>query len=297
MTHPYASEAYARSLLHWGEAMPVPEWGTSVIVRDIPAGGKDASGTYPIAVLAADADIPSGLDRLKRRGLVSVTLVVDEFHGPTIEALRSHFTIVRPFKTHFVRLMSKSFVYSKHHRYEVKRALSKVTIEPIDLNQHLSQWRDLYHSLVRRHGLTGLHDFAPKYFSMLSEMHGVTTIGAWLQDTLVSAHIWVDDGRRVLSHLAASSEDGYRCGAAYAVYDQSIRHFAEADVVILGGGSGTRDDPDDGLARFKRGFANNQASAYICGAILDPARYLEITQQQSPSPTSPFFPSYRSPKV
>ena len=52
----------------------------------------------------------------------------------------------------------------------------------------------------------------------------------------------------------------------------------------------TGDDPDDGLAQFKRGFANAETVAYLCGAVLDHGRYAELVAGQ---PETAYFPAYR----
>lgn len=132
---------------------------------------------------------------------------------------------------------------------------------------------------------------------MLQSQAGITAIGAWLADELVSAHVWVSDGRYVHSHLAASSDAGYKAGAAYAVYDASLRAFPAAELLNLGGGAGIGDDPDDGLARFKRGFANDSAQSYICGEILDRTRYEALSQYGGTGGEVTFFPAYRRPQV
>ena len=294
MNHPYSTDIYANALSHWGEAFPVPEWGCHVIVRAVP-GGADAFGTYPIAVMATDADLPGGLERLRRAGLIAVTLVMDEFHRPGSAELRTHFNLVRPYKTHYIRRLSLPFSYGRHHRYEVARALRKVSVRQFDLADHYPEWLALYGNLVQRHRLTGVHDFPASHFAALQKLPGTASMGAWLDGALVSAHLWVGDGQKIHSHLAASSSEGYASGAAYAVYDASIRHFSGAELLNFGGGAGAGDDADDGLAAFKRGFSNASAPAYICGAILDKTKYDELVAHRAVAAHETYFPAYRTP--
>jgi hypothetical protein len=294
MIHPYSSDNYAKALSHWGEAFPVPEWGCHVIVRDVD-DGADAFGTYPIAAMATDADVPGGMERLRRSGLIAVTLVMDEFHRPSLAELQKHFGVVRPYKTHYIRRNALPFEYGRHHRYEVARALRKVSVRQFELADHYPEWLALYGNLVQRHRLIGVHDFPSSHFAALQKLPGATSIGAWLDGALVSAHIWISDGRKIHSHLAASSSEGYAAGAAYAVYDASIQHFAGSELLNFGGGAGSGNDPNDGLAVFKRHFSNDSAPAYICGAILDNAHYDELVENRGVAPDAPFFPAYRAP--
>jgi hypothetical protein len=295
MTHPYATEAYARALPHVGCAVQVPEWDAWVIMRPLPDGLSDAAGPYPLAIVPRDADIPAGLARLRGLGLVSLALVMDEAHRPDTRLLAQHFAVVRPFKTHLLRRPAEPFAYGAYHGYKVRRARRRVQARRFELRDHLADWAALYAVLARRKALAGVHDFPMAHFEALGSLPGVEAVGAWMEGVLVSAHIWVRAGDQVHSHLGATSEAGYAAGAAYAVYDESIRHFADAAVINLGGSAGAAGDATDGLARFKRGFANAEAPAWICGAVLDPLRYAALCRDRGVDPAATaFFPAYRA---
>jgi hypothetical protein len=294
VTHPYATDVYARSLLRDGRTVSVPEWGCSVLVRPVADGLEDAAGVYPLAILAKDADILGGLVRLGRLGLVSIVAVVDDFHRPPLERLSREFDFVRPFKQHFLHRPDLTQpAYNKHHRYEVRRAERALEVGVMDLGRHLDDWIELYATLMARHELSEMHKLPPAHHPALATLDGVTAIGAWLGKELVACHIWVHDRGHVHSHLGASSESGYACSAAYVVYDASIRHFRDAELINLGGAAGYVDHPDNGLTRFKRGFSNAAARSYICGKILDPDRYSALVERTAPHQTE-FFPAYRA---
>lgn len=290
LTHPYASEAYARALPHLGDPVFVPEWGTFVLSRPTPDGMRhDAVGSYPITVLAPDADLEGGLDRLRSMGFVSVTMVVDDHHRPLLQSLETAFDIARPFKTHYIHDASVPG-YGKHHRYEVRRARRRVEVSEIALGAYREAWASLYSDLTARHGLSGTHAFPAIHHDILSTLPGVRTFGAFLDGSLVSAHVFVVHGVRATSHLAASSPAGYANGAAYAVNDAALLAFKGDYVLNLGGAAGAGDDPADSLARFKRGFSNRTASSHLCGKALDPAAYAAMSLGRGTA----FFPAYRS---
>lgn len=295
MTLPYATADYVQSLPHMGGAMEVPEWRTWVIVRPLADGRTDVCGPYPLAVIAEDADLEGGLERLRLSGAVSVTLVLDDFNRPDLARIERLFDPVTPFKTHYVvdRAIGEA-APSKHHRYDIRRALNQVSVKEFCLDERLDDWIELYDALVRRHGLGGLHAFPREHHLALARSKDFVAVGAFQDDVLAAAHIWAVSGTRVHSHLAASSERGYRMGAAYAVNDCSIRLFSEARIINLGGGAGRLDNPDDGLARFKRGFANATARAYICGKVLDPDAYRHLARARG-AEDSGYFPAYRTP--
>jgi hypothetical protein len=292
MTHPFATAAYAQGLAHVGEAFAVPEWDGHVLTRPTPCGTRrDAMGPYPLTPLAPDADLTAGLARLKAAGLVSVVLVLDDHLRPSTDALTAAFATARPFKTHQVydRALGPP-AYDKHHRYEIRRASARVDAREIVLADHLPAWEALYGDLIARHGLTGLHAFPPAHHEALAHLPGVRTFGAFVDDALVSAHIFATHAGHAVSHLAASSPDGYRNGAAYAVNALAIEALTDCQTINFGGGAGSGDHPADGLVRFKKGFSNRIAPSWICGAVLDADAYRALSADLG---DNGFFPAYR----
>lgn len=295
MTHPYALAAYARSLAHVGRACPVPEWDSHVLTRPTPQGGRqDAIGPYPLTVIAKDADVAAGLARLKAVGLVSVVTVLDDRLRPDLAALEAAFDTVRRFKSHYVHDRTQGpIVYDKHHRYEIRRALTRVSAREITLSDHRPAWAALYGQLADRHGLGGLHDFPLAHHAALAALPGLRAFGAFIEGDLVSAHLFVTHGGYAVSHLAASAPEGYRTGAAYAVNDLALAELTDCDAINFGGGAGFGDDPADGLVRFKKGFSNQVAPAWLCGAILDHTAYQNLSAGHA---DGRFFPAYRGPR-
>lgn len=292
MSHPYASAAYARVFEDVAEPLWTPAWEAYVLVRDIPGGGRDAVGMYPLAPFKAGADLGEGLAWLKAQGLVSIGLVPDPLASPPLAELQAAFGLCVPFKTHLLVDYRQPVAFSKHHRAEVKRALRRVRTEVVSLAEHLDAWCGLYGNLVDRHDIHGISAFSRAAFERLAEVPGLTAVAAFADDEIVSMHLWMDDPARRLGYslLASSSPEGYRCSAAYAVNEASIRLFEALDVLNLGGGAGLTTG-EDGLSYFKRGFANAEATAYFCGAILDETRYAELSG--GPRGHATPFPAYR----
>ena len=292
MTHPYATLAYVGVLAHIGAPFAVPEWGCHVLLRTTPCGRHlDATGSYPFAAIVQDADLAAGLDRLKGAGVVSLIAVVDDHFRPSLAALEDAFDFARPFKSQYIydRALGP-LTFNKHHRYEVRRALAEVHASEIRLADYRDDWLTLYGALAERHGVDGVHAFPTAYHDALSEAPGLRSFGAFLEGRLVSAHIFMTYERYAISHLAASSPEGYAARAAYAVNHQAIADLTDCDVINFGGAAGHNDNVDDGLARFKRGFSNRTASSYLCGKVLDPVAYDALSFGFD---DSDFFPAYR----
>jgi hypothetical protein len=294
--HPYATRLYADSLRHWGSPLEVPEWDSWVLARPIGSCLKDAAGTYPIAILHNQVDLKGGLYRLSGHGLVSLVLVLDDFHRPPMAVLRRYFDHVQRYKTHYIYRPGKGPpIYSKRHRYQIRKATKILHVEVLELKRDLDAWALLYQNLIKRHRLVGLHAFPYQHYRALSRLHGVEAIGAWASGELVCCHVWINHDGRVHSHLMASSHTGYQLGAGYIVNDAALQHFRHAESINFGGGAGLSDDPSDGLAKFKKIFSNDTANSYVFGTVFKRDVYQRLNTQRNMFPDTPYFPAYRTP--
>jgi hypothetical protein len=289
--HPFASAHYAQALAGREAAISVPEWGSHLIRRPIDGGLSDAMGVYPLQVFAKGADIAAGLEQLSGQGLVSAVLVPDPLLSPAGEMAR-HFEVCRPFKTHYlIDPAAGAFAPSRHHAQELRRAERRNRIERVALADHLDAWRGLYAGLVARRAVSGAADFTPAYFDALAADPAMQAFAAFVEGEIVGMAIWFTAEGVVYYHLSAVSPVGYASGAAYGLFGAAVEHFAGQGVFHLGGGAGAGDG-SDGLAAFKRGFANAEVMAQVCGAVLDKDAYAQLSRGHS---ETAFFPAYRAP--
>lgn len=292
MIHPYGSEAYAKAFAGVAEAVELPATGVWVLGRNIPGSQRcDLVGCYPRTAIPVDGELENDFPALRLAGYVSLTMATDVFFRPEPTQLGRMFDVCRPFKWHYILDCNEPFAYARHHRYEVSRSRRHCTVRAVDLTQHMQPWLDLYRTLVRRRGVKGLADFSDGYFTKLAKLDGLLATAALHEDEIVGMHLWLIHGKWVYSHLGASSESGYRMGASYALYDDVINRFYGSHSIDFGGVAGTTDNVQDGLARFKRGFANTNAPSYLCGKILDVDAYRALCV--SCGEVQGFFPAYR----
>jgi hypothetical protein len=272
----------------------VEEWRTALLTRPIPqTNWSDAQGCYPLVVFGKRPDLKAGLERLRQADLVSVALVPDPITSPSPETLADAFAICRPFKTHYLIDREVGPVcFAKNHRWSVRKGLKNCSFEPIDLRANLDIWQKLYDHTVSRHRVTGIQDFAPSYFRALARMPAVTALGARHQGEIVAIILWVRSGDIVYAHLEGGSPEAYKTQATYGLIAAGNDHFADCRIIHLGGAAGLDAEAGDGLAHFKRGFANRQVTAYFCGSCLDVDRYAALSGDQ---PQTSFFPAYRQP--
>ncbi|MEO7723165.1 MAG: GNAT family N-acetyltransferase [Chthoniobacterales bacterium] len=288
----YARPAYAAAF-GFG-AIDVAPWGTALLTRAISlTNWSDALGCYPLTVFGPRPDLPAGLEQLRTEGLVSVALVPDPLTSPAPETLARAFEVCRPFKTHFLIDRETGPVrFTKNHRWSVRKSFQHCSFEQIDFGAHLALWQRLYQHTVARHEVTGIRDFAPAYFQELAKMPEVTALAARHQGEIVAIILWVRSGEIVYAHLEGGSPAALQTHATYGLIAAANEHFADCRIVHLGGAAGLRAESGDGLAHFKRGFANREVTTYFCGNSLHPDRYAALAGAQ---PQTSFFPAYRQP--
>ena len=202
------------------------------------------------------------------------------------------FGLCIPFKTHLLVDYGREIEFTKHHRGQGAPRAGKGGDQGRALADHIDAWGGLYDNLIDRHEIGGLSAFSRAAFARLAEVDGLTAVAAFADGEMVSMHLWVANPATRIGYslLAATSAQGYRLSAAYAVNDVSLRELAGLACVNLGGGAGLQAE-EDGLTYFKRGFSNAEAQAYFCAAILDEARYAALSGGPA-RPAIP-FPAYR----
>jgi Acetyltransferase (GNAT) domain len=295
--HPgYCHRAYAASFAHLGKPRFLPRSGGWLIERPVVGSPfLDAMGCYPLFCCDDWTRLDEDLVDISS-DLVSVCLVTDPFGSFDIEALQCHFHRFFQFKTHFVADMSLSpeQLVSNHHQYYARWAMRRLHLEvheePI---RFLDEWVNLYSELVRRHNIKGVAAFSREAFALQLSVPGMVLFRAVHGDETVGAQLWCRRREVAYSHLTACSEHGYSLRAAYALHSAAIGYFRnEVAWLDFGGSAGLRSTDQDGLAIFKRGWASGMRDAYLCGRILDPAKYAQAMARARASPCD-YFPEYR----
>jgi len=151
----------------------------------------------------------------------------------------------------------------------------------------------LYSVLVDRHAITGIPAFSRFAFARQLSVPGMAVFRALLGTDTVGIVLWYVQGRVAYYHLGAYSEIGYEVRASFGLFWSAIEYFAGAGVQWLNLGSGAGSEGRaDGLSRFKQGWSTGTRTAYICGRILDAARYASLASTMGASRTT-YFPAYR----
>lgn len=290
---PWRTREYAAAFGPPWEPIEVPAWGSFVLTRPIPGTSmRDAIGCYPLAGFAPGAEIGRGLEQLKGMGLVSIVAVPDPLSSPPLDHLAHHFSLCRPYKVHYcIDRTRPPRQPPANHRSTLRKSvgLCHVTVER--LSEQVDRWCQLYNNLILRHRICGIAAFSRRFFEQIADQPTFTTFVAWHRDEVVSMAIWARSPNVAYYHLNTSSSLGYKVSASYATMAAAIDHFKDVRWLHLGGGRGSGVNRD-GLSYFKRGFANRDLAAFLCGAVLDPRAYAELTCARSS--TAAWFPPYRA---
>ncbi|MBW3607469.1 MAG: GNAT family N-acetyltransferase [Actinobacteria bacterium] len=290
----YSHPGYAESLAEFGVPRALPRCGGWVLDRPIAGtSARDLAGPYP---LFACPNWPCLSDDLDEFGdtRVSVVLVVDPLADVEASELKRAFPdLMQPLKNHFVRDLDKPGGTTAHHRRDVRRAARTVEVEicaePIE---RLDDWVRLYAELVARHRLVGVTAFSRASFRRQLALPGLIALRAERHGRTVAMTLWLEDGEHAHYHLAASSPEGYQVGANYALVATALEHLRRRDVRLVNlGGVPTSRSRDDGLAYFKRGWANGERPAHLCGRILDRGTYRRLAGRGT---AQGWFPAYRA---
>jgi hypothetical protein len=294
----YSHSGYAASLAEFGTPRLLPRSAGWLLERQILFTlYRDAMGCYPLFACQDWSQLRLDLDELQGE-LVSVAIVADPFgeHDPAY--LRECFPdLVVPFKQHMLTDLTRSpeSYVSAHHRRNARKALERLNVERcVDATLFADEWNSLYDNLVKRHGIHGLTAFSPKSFRAQLAVPGMVMFRASQAEETVGITLWYVDRGVAYYHLGAYSETGYQLGASFAIFWRVIESFSAQGLTWfnLGAGAGLSRDQDDGLSRFKRGWATNTRNVYFCGRVFDQERYAEIISISQVS-ASDYFPAYR----
>ncbi len=293
----YLSGEYARSLTMVGKAIYLPESGAWMLERPVPGNGqKDLCGTYPLFCCKDWANIERDIFDMEEK-YISLSFVTDPFGAYKETDLKRIFSdVCYPYKTHYIIELDKyrTQEIDKNHLRNLRKAERKVTVcRESDPTACLDEWNRLYALLIQRHGINGVARFSSDSFQRQLKVPGLRIYSARYHGQIVGMVLFYIMEDIVYYHLGAYDETGYAHQASFTVFNRAIEDFTAQGLMFLdlGSGAGLKDNPSDGLARFKRGWSNATRTAWFCGRILNKKAYAHLLQQRNDG--GGFFPAYR----
>lgn len=283
----YLSAAYAASLAALGRVGSLGETGGFVIEREIAGSAAvDLMGPYPflscthwdalgeaVAGLGADA--------------VSLTLLTDPFCPLSAGQLAVIFPLRRLLHDHYLIDLDAPPALSRHHQRKLRRARAVELRAGPAQTSDLDDWARLYEVLIARKSIEDLRKYNRESFRHQLSVPGAHLVSAWEQGEMVGADLYYQDGDRVFAHLSAYSDRGYAQSVSYPMIGRAIEYFrGKSEFIDLGGVPAGA----SGLLEFKAGWTGVTRPSYLCGKVLNPARYAELCKGLA---ETAYFPAYR----
>ena len=293
----YMHPEYTQSLAEFGAPRLLPRCGGWVLERQIPGSPyRDAMGAYPLFACQDWSQLEADLEVVGKEW-ISLILVSDPFGAYTPADLEQVFKdVLIPFKEHFVVDMHLPLneIGGSRRRKHARRALRNVQIEVCqEPGQFVDTWLDLYSNLIEKHYIQGIRAFSRTAFTKQLSMPGISVLRAVYEGETIGAQLYLMQGDVVHCHLGAVNDIGYEVGATYALDWYSFEYFADkARWLNLGGGAGLSSNGTDGLSEYKRGWATDTRTAYLCGRIFNHTIYAELAKAKNIS-NQDYFPTYR----
>ncbi|MBC8166287.1 MAG: GNAT family N-acetyltransferase [Bryobacteraceae bacterium] len=182
-----------------------------------------------------------------------------------------------------------------HHRRKIRSALRHVNVERCsNLANFGEDWVRLYANLAKRHKMSAFSDFPRSSLLNQLAVPGLVAYRAEYLGHTVGAVLCFIQGEIAYYHLGAYSDEGYRLGASFALFDEILRSLRTEGVrwLSLGAGAGTETAIKDGLTRFKHGWTSETRTVYLCGRIYNILAYEELVKARGIA-RGTYFPLYR----
>jgi hypothetical protein len=294
----YSDPHYLNALSEFGEPRWLSNSSSGVLVQPIEGTEfKDARGPYPLLSSRNWAALNGELEE-QLGDCVSFVGVSDPLSRPPQYTLRAAFPdFCHRYKDHYiVELSSYDGPNSQSHRRQVRNASRSIAVKELHPPfQALEKWLQLYNELSCRHRISGIARFSAASFAMQLSMPNMRLFQASAGHETVAMSLWLQSEGSVYYHLGASSEFGYSLKASYALFAAALQQFHEEGLeeALLGAGAGILGDPNDGLSRFKAGWATGILPSFLCGRILSSTAYSQLSKGLNTN----YFPAYRDPKL
>lgn len=293
----YSSPAYGTSFASFGTPVTLPRSGIQMALCPVTDGLSDFHGVYPFVTARDWTAVKGDLKDWAGRAVAAV-FVTNPFADQDVASsdLEPFLDVMRVFKTHYVVQLGGNWreTTRKTTRQYARRGLAthEMSIRPASARDMPEFWSH-YSTLIDRHRLQGMQAMSPAMIEAQLAVPGAYIARALGTEGSVACMILYGEDGVLYPHLIGISREGYRAFASYAIIQFTL-DWAEDNgfaCVNLGGVAGATADAKDGLATFKRGWANQSRSTYLCGKILDEGKYRALLSDDTRG--SCFFPAYR----
>ena len=296
----YANYEYINTLKNIGDALILPDSDLSCVIRPIPNEREiyDIVGPYPFVIFE---DVKNELPQIKSvirkldDNFVTLTLVLLFIDiGKIQQIIEMELDYFSFFKTYYsVKHSLPLPTLNTNNRRNIIKARKHLIFEFSNKEDDIEEIYEIYRSNVQAKSLDKTHDFNLEHFKYIIQFNDTIVSVVRNDNVIESFYIWVKVRDKLYNHhLSGSTYTGKTNSASHLCLWESIQYFHKTEIdLLLGSNSGSTNDPDSGLSRFKKSYSNFEASTYVCGVILNGSLYDELNIGIDKSLN--YFPLYR----
>lgn len=292
----YNSSSFLQSFSSHGEVVLLPNSGLSLIKRPLNENYYDLAGVYPFSMCNDWQAVYQDIESIKDESLVSVVFVSDPFKENQLSQQVNSWSQCYRYKKHYTVNLIKDLQYKKELRRLSRRAMEKHTVRLVTPSQEwiLKFW-NIHQHLVDKHNISGMGKISLAMLEQQLKTPGTLLAIAEYEGEMVSAIIMFQKTNISYWYLMATHPRAYQLKSNYALFYETINQLRQSGIewINLGGNAGLANKIDDGLARFKNQWANDECYSLLCGKVLNEKIYTNLSHSNNNKKGKDYFPAYR----
>lgn len=187
--------------------------------------------------------------------------------------------------------------FSKSCRKNIRKALNKgVTFEVIENPKDIGEFKQIYYSTMDRNNATGYYYFGDEYFDKTLNFfrENIIIVKAIYEEKTIAQGLYFIYGKNIHIHLSGTLSEYLYLSPAYILRYAVTMWGKENGYDMIHHGGGRSNSENDGLFKFKKGFAKNtEFEFYVGRKIWDNGIYLRLCKELGINEKIEYFPAYR----
>lgn len=187
--------------------------------------------------------------------------------------------------------------FSKSCLKNIRKALNKgVTFEVLENPTEIGEFKQIYYSTMDRNNATDYYYFDDEYFDNILTYFKENTIivKAIYEGKTIAQGLYFVYGKNIHIHLSGTLSEYLYLSPAYILRYAITLWGKDNGYEIIHHGGGRSNSMEDGLFKFKKGFAKNtEFDFYIGTMVWNDKIYSELCNIVQVNEKTDFFPRYR----
>ena len=187
--------------------------------------------------------------------------------------------------------------FSKSCRKNIRQAINKgVTYKITEEPESINNFKEIYYSTMDRNNATDYYYFGDEYFEQILKYFrkNVLLVEAIYENKTIACGLYFIYGKTIHIHLSGTLNEYLFLSPAYILRYAVTLWGKEHGYEMIHHGGGRSNSEEDGLYKFKKGFAKNTEFDFGIGKkIWNENIYKELCRKKQIGEDEEFFPAYR----